>query len=118
MGSRGWQVLLTMFLAVAVAISIPQLSRAEGELLELPIDSGDIVISEDGYKLDGGELVSHVGPYRIVGTDQGTSKNTITIEGGVIDLTIEDLTVEAEDAPALYVKAGATLNLKVTGGAR
>lgn len=88
---------------------------AEGDAEELSIKTGSICITERGYTQDatGGET-SYTGSYIVSGEATDTDK-TITIESGEINLTISNLNITATDAPAIRVKAGATLNLKVEG---
>lgn len=58
--------------------------------------------------------IKESGSYVVTQTG-GSTENAITIEGGVVDMTISGLNVEAEGMPAIYVEAGATLNLTVEG---
>lgn len=63
---------------------------------------------------DGPLSIKESGSYVVTQTG-GSTENAITIEGGVVDMTISGLNVEAEGMPAIYVEAGATLNLTVEG---
>lgn len=91
-------------LAIATAICLlagaTPAAASGGEPTSLSFGDDNIIISESGTYS--------------VSTYNGS--NTITVESGVAaDLTISDLTITAEDAPAIYVEAGATLNLTVEG---
>lgn len=58
--------------------------------------------------------IKESGSYVVTQTG-GSTENAITIEGGVVDMTISGLNVEAEGMPAIYVEAGAALDLTVEG---
>lgn len=87
---------------------------AEGGTVALDVTNGSISITESGYTQgETGSEINHTGTYTVAGK---TNVNTIVVKSGATcDMTIDGLTIEATDAPAIRVEAGATLNLKVEG---
>ena len=79
----------------------------------LNIADGGIIFTETGYRQENAASeVTYNGPYTV----SGTGTDTITVESGAeIDLTISNLDIDAENAPVIYVQAGATLHLTVEG---
>lgn len=92
--------ILAITTAICLLAGATPAAASGGEPTSLSLDGGDIAISEPGSYS--------------VSTYNGS--NTITVESGVTaDLTISDLTITAQSSPAIYVEAGATLNLTVEG---
>lgn len=83
-------------------------------------DSSEVVLMSENTKsvstnnLSSGSVVfEQDGTYTIADVD---TTNTITVKKGTTaNLTIENVNITAQDAPAILVEAGATLNLTVEG---
>ena len=111
--------LLAIFLSLCLLAGLlPTVALADGDdataLGSLDLADGSITITSNGYTQgDSTTETAYTGTYTITQTEGNSTANTVTVESGAADMTIGGLNVVAEDAPAIYVKAGATLNLTV-----
>lgn len=92
--------LLIALLALALIVSLLPAGVSADEPAQLDFSGGDITITDDKPYIASGDSGGH----------------TITVKSGVsAELTISGLTIVADNAPAIYVEAGAALNLTVEG---
>jgi hypothetical protein len=114
---RGLSIGLVLCLLVGM-LSIVALAEGneQGTLVNLDLSNGSIIITSNGYTVgDSTTETAYTGGYAVEQANTETTNNTIVIESGNIDMTIRGLNVEATNTPAIWVKAGATLNLTVEG---
>ena len=82
---------------------------------KLDISQGSITINDRGYEQNGTASPVENNTYIITQTNNSQSTaNNITITGGTINVTLQDVNIELGDNP-IWVQGGATLNLTVSG---
>ena len=94
------RTILGTLLAVALLAllwSVP--SYAEPKSGELDLTKGDVVITNDGYRQGGGELVPYQGSYTIKTSGTKPTANTITIESDLVEVTLQDVMVSSKKSP-------------------
>lgn len=116
MRKRFLAILLALCLVIGLLPTMVLAADEDNTVTVLNLSGGSITITKEGYTQgENGEEVSHSGPYQITGgSAESPVSNTITIESGAnAQVTIKDVTIKAENSPAIFVEAGATLNLTV-----
>lgn len=88
------------------------LNTNQNQAVELNLADGEIIINAEGY-WQGGTYQTHSGPYNLT-TDEET-KNTVTIESGTHELTLDGVKIEAEDSPAVSIQKGASAAVTLDG---
>lgn len=88
------------------------------QTVTLDLSKGSIVISKTGYKQDGGDETPFTGAYTIEQSDKSNLTNTISVENGTHQITMNDVDIDVSNssgACAFSIASGATVDLKLAG---
>lgn len=84
----------------------------------LYLDSGDIVITDSGYSVNGGSITQYFGNYLITQNGNGKVQHTITVQSGTPDITIDNINIDVstmENTCAFSIAKDAAVNLTLEG---
>ncbi|WP_411676822.1 beta strand repeat-containing protein [Caproicibacter sp.] len=82
----------------------------------LYLDSGDIVIMETGYSVDGGDEVLYTGGYVITQRGSDNVKHSITVQGGKQNITLQDVRAQPDSSFAAFeAEVGAEADITLAG---
>lgn len=83
----------------------------EGEALALDLTEGNIVITENGYSIAGGEEQSYTGKYEI----SGTANNSVSITGGSHHIVLKNVVSSTTAASPVDLSGDADVILELSG---
>ncbi|QNK40452.1 beta strand repeat-containing protein [Caproicibacter fermentans] len=86
-----------------------------GAPVTLYLDSGDIVITENGYSVGGGDEVLCTGGYVIAQNGSGDVSHTITVKSGTQDITLQDVHAKSAHGAAFEIESGAEADITLVG---
>ncbi|OCN02807.1 hypothetical protein A7X67_02825 [Clostridium sp. W14A] len=86
-----------------------------GAPVTLYLDSGDIVITENGYSVGGGDEVLCTGGYVITQNGSGDVSHTITVKSGTQDITLQDVHAKSAHGAAFEIESGAEADITLVG---
>ena len=88
------------------------------QTVTLDLSQGSITISATGYKQGSGDETPFTGAYTIEQSDKSNLTNTISVENGTHQITMNDVDIDVSNssgACAFSIASGATVDLKLAG---